>query len=52
MTPMMEPPLAKVAMMAMELAQVPMLRPATQYSSRDFRTLLDASTPMRTQPTR
>jgi hypothetical protein len=52
MTPMMEPPLARLAMMAMLLTAVPMRRPATQYSSRDASTFLEAKTPMPMQAAR
>ncbi len=52
MTPMIEPPLARLAMIAMALTAVPMRRPATQYSSREPRTFLEAKTPMPMQAAR
>jgi hypothetical protein len=43
---MIDPPLARVAMIAMAFTQVPILRPATQYSSPEPRTRLEAAMPM------
>jgi hypothetical protein len=43
---MIEPPLASVAMIAIAFIAVPMRRPATQYSSREAKTLREASKPM------
>jgi hypothetical protein len=52
MTPMIEPPLARLAMIAIALTAVPMRRPATQYSSRDASTFLEAKMPMPMQAAR
>ncbi|SVA72257.1 uncharacterized protein METZ01_LOCUS125111 [marine metagenome] len=52
MTPIMEPPLASAAIMAMAFTQVPIRRPATQYWSRDASTFREASTPMAIHPRR
>ena len=43
MTPMIDPPLAMLAMMTMEFMVVPIRRPATQYSSLDDSTRREAS---------
>ena len=52
MTPMMEPPLARAAMIAIEFTTVPMRLPATQYSSREPMTFFDARIPIPMQATR
>ena len=57
MTPMIEPPLASAAMIAIEFTTVPMRRPATQYSSPEPRTRFDTPIPIpmhtaRYRPTR
>ncbi len=52
MTPMIEPPLARLAMIAIALIHVPTRRPATQYSSPEPRTRFEARTPMPMQAAR
>ena len=49
---MIDPPLASAAMIAIEFTTVPMRRPATQYSSREPRTLFDTAIPMPMQAAR
>ncbi|MDE2866920.1 MAG: hypothetical protein OXR05_17765 [Gemmatimonadota bacterium] len=52
MTPMIDPPLARAAMIAIELTTVPIRLPATQYSLREVRTFFDAQIPIPMQAAR
>lgn len=49
---MIDPPLARAAMIAIELTTVPIRLPATQYSLREVRTFFDAQIPIPMQAAR